>query len=78
MMDIVRSVLGAVRSFCRTQRELALEKLALRHQLAVLRRRNPGRIRTQGIDRALWSWIARAWKDWRSASLLWKQPEPVR
>ena len=51
---------------------LALENLALRHQLAVLRRTSPARIPAQRIDRALWSWIAGAWKDWRSASLLWK------
>ena len=31
MFDVLRSALGAVRSFCRTQRELALENLALRH-----------------------------------------------
>jgi len=31
MMDIVRSALEAVRFFCRMQRELALENLALRH-----------------------------------------------
>ena len=72
MFDVVRSVLGAVRSFCRMQRDLTLENLALRHQLAVLRRTSPARIAAQRMDRVLWSWIAGAWKDWRSASLLWK------
>lgn len=76
MMATVRSVLLAARSFLRTQRELALENLALRHQLAVLRRTNPGRVTAKRIDRALWSWIAGAWKDWRSASLLW-QPDTI-
>ena len=78
MFDVVLSALRAARSLCRTQRELALENLALRHQLAVLRRTSPARIPTQRIDRVLWSWIAGAWKDWRSASLLWKPDTIVR
>ena len=78
MFDVLRSALGALRSFCRTQRELALENLALRHQLAVLRRTSPARIAAERIDRVLWSWIAGAWKDWRNASLLWKPDTIVR
>jgi hypothetical protein len=33
MMTLLRSLLGAARSFLRTQRDLALENLALRHQI---------------------------------------------
>ena len=39
MLDIVRSLLGVLRATVRTHRALALENLALRHQLTVLQRR---------------------------------------
>ena len=38
MMTLLRSLLGAVRSFLRTQRDLALENQALCHQIGVLER----------------------------------------
>jgi len=38
MMILLRSLLGATRSFLRTQRDLAIENLALRHQIGVLER----------------------------------------
>ena len=33
MITLLRSLLGAARSFLRTQRDLAIENLALRHQI---------------------------------------------
>ena len=38
MLNVLRSLAGAARSFLRTQRELALKNLALRHQVGVLKR----------------------------------------
>jgi hypothetical protein len=38
MLNVLRSLAGAARSFLRTQRKLALENLALRHQVGVLKR----------------------------------------
>jgi hypothetical protein len=38
MMTLLRCLLGAARSFLRTHRDLALENLALRHQIGVLKR----------------------------------------
>jgi putative transposase len=40
---------------------LELEVIALRHQLAVLRRQRPGRVRLFAIDRLLWVWLYRVW-----------------
>jgi putative transposase len=41
--------------------ELELEVIALRHQLAVLRRQRPGRIQLFSIDRLIWVWLYRLW-----------------
>jgi hypothetical protein len=38
MLNILRSLVGAARSFFKTQKSLALENLALRHQVGVLKR----------------------------------------
>src|SRR5262249_60981063 len=62
MLDIVRSLLGALRATMRTHRALALENLALRHQLTVLQRRTHGRTRLTPADRLLWVWLARSWR----------------
>jgi hypothetical protein len=65
MLDIVRCLLGALRATVRTHAALALENLALRHQLTVLQRRNQGRTRLTPADRLLWVWLARSWREWR-------------
>ncbi len=41
--------------------ELELEVIALRHQLAVLRRQRPGRTQLFSIDRLIWVWLYRLW-----------------
>src|SRR6266481_298341 len=38
-----------------------LEVVALRHQLAVLRRQRPGRPKLTSLDRLLWVWLYRVW-----------------
>jgi putative transposase len=45
----------------RSRADLELEVIALRHQLAVLRRQRPGRTRISSIDRLLWVWLYRLW-----------------
>lgn len=54
---------------------LVAENLALRHQLAVLRR-SVKRPRLRARDRILWVWLSSYWKDWRS-SLVIVKPDTV-
>jgi len=56
-------------------KELTLENLALRQQLAVMKRQCP-RPRLRGTDRWFWVWLLRAWPNWRKALLL-VRPETV-
>jgi putative transposase len=54
---------------------IALENLALRHQLFVLQR-SVVRPHLSRWDRILWVWLSRVWTDWRS-SLVIVQPATV-
>jgi hypothetical protein len=54
---------------------IALENLALRHQLVVLQRA-VARPRLTRCDRILWVWLSRLWASWRS-SLVIVQPATV-
>src|SRR5437660_6540731 len=45
-------------------RQLALENLALRHQLAVYKRTTT-RPKLRTTDRRFWVWLARVWAEWR-------------
>jgi hypothetical protein len=68
-------IIRALISVLQTQRVLAVENLALRHQLLVLQRtaRKP---RLRATDRALWVLFSRFWPGWRQ-SLGIVQPETV-
>ena len=68
-------LLRTLRSAVRTRRELALENLALRQQLAVWKARQP-RPRLTEMDRIFWGVLSRLWKNWRS-SLQVVRPETV-
>jgi putative transposase len=68
-------LIGTLRSTVRTHRELALENLALRQQLAVWKARQP-RPRLRAMDRIFWVVLSRLWKSWRN-SLRMVRPETV-
>lgn len=68
---LLRTLLSALRS----HRALALENLALRHQLNVLKR-DVKRPRLKNRDRLLWVMLVRLWNDWRKPLIL-VQPETV-
>jgi putative transposase len=64
------------RSEPRTRAELVLEGIALRHQIAVLRRSGIRRPRFRRWDRLFWILLSWWWPAWRE-SLLIVQPETV-
>src|SRR2546427_8115132 len=59
-------LLGTLRSTVRTHRELALENLALRQQLAVFKAGQP-RPRLTAMDRIFWVVRSRLWTSWRNS-----------
>jgi len=68
MFNVLASVIGAALSFFKTQRELALENLALRHQIGVLKRTlGTRRIRLKLCDRKLWTTLFGIWSGWQQA-----------
>ncbi len=62
-------------SVLRRRRDLALENVALRQQLVVLRRQ-PGSVRLRDRDRLFWVWLRCVWLGWRGALVL-VQPATV-
>jgi putative transposase len=59
MIAVVIALTAALRSTVRSHADLVVEILALRHQLAVLRRQAPVRLRLRRIDRAVWVVLSR-------------------
>jgi len=57
---------------------LELEVIALRHQLAVLYRQHPGRLRLSALDRLLWIWLYRVWPPCLNIMLLVKPATVVQ
>jgi putative transposase len=70
MISILVSVLLTIKSLVRSRAALQLEVLALCHQLHVLNRSRPRRLRLTWADRLLWVWFSRVWNNWRSALVI--------
>jgi putative transposase len=66
------TVLDALASMVKTSAQLRLENLALRQQLAVLRRSAPKRLKLIPADRLFWVWLRCVWTDWKSALIIVK------
>ena len=62
-MSLVLALLAALRAALRTRTDLTLENLALRQQLALLRRRSK-RPKFGLLDRAFWIWLSQWWTRW--------------
>ena len=67
MPIFLTTLLASVRLIFQSRAALEFENLALRHQIAVLRRSAAKRLRLTSADRLLWICLSRLWHDWRSS-----------
>ena len=63
MAELILSILAAVPVFLRSRGDTALEVLALRQQVAVLKRKRP-RPPLNSFDRLFWTSLRRIWSRW--------------
>ena len=75
MLRLLFTFLETARSAFKTRRDLALENLALRQQLSVLRHQVT-RARPMKTDRAFWVVLSQLWDRWTD-SLVFVKPETV-
>src|ERR1700681_5037220 len=71
-MSVLLSLLLSLRTWARSRAALQLEVPALRHQLQVLRRTRPRRLRLAKADRWVWGRLSRIWTVWRTALVIVK------
>ena len=75
MLQFALSILAALHVFFPCRRDTALEILALRQQVATLKRRRP-RPTLSCLDRFFWTTLSRCWSGWRDVLII-VQPETV-
>src|SRR5262249_18728699 len=68
MLELLIVVIRTVTLALRGHREVVLENLALRQQLAAFHRTTRCRLRAR--DRLFWMALARIWRDWRTALIV--------
>jgi putative transposase len=71
----VLDLIAAARVFLQSRTDIAVEVLALRQQVAVLKRRRP-RPPLHSLDRLFWTVLRATWSRWKDALLIVK-PETV-
>jgi hypothetical protein len=69
MTEKVELLMGAIIRFFRARRRPLFENLALRRQLAALKRRRP-RPKLSIFDRLFWILARRFWSGWKQAPIL--------
>ena len=75
VIRLLLSLIAAARVFFRSRADIALEVLALRQQIGVLKRKRP-RPRLSPLDRLFWTVLRTTWSRWRDALVIVK-PETV-
>ncbi len=75
MQTIVTILVALVREFALSRATLRLENIALRQQMAVLKRERP-RPGLHPLDRVFWVFLSRLWPRWKDALVIVK-PETV-
>jgi putative transposase len=69
MITLLLHLLRLLPVLCGSHRQVAMENLALRHQLAVYKR-TATRPRLRPADRLFWVLLARIWAGWRQPLLI--------
>src|SRR6266851_1051660 len=69
MIDTVALLAGAILRLFQSRRMLLLENLALRQQLAVLKRKHP-RPRLTAFDKFFWVLVRGVWSQWKQALIV--------
>ena len=72
MVSILSAVVLIFAFRFRSRASLEIKLMAVRHQLAVLRRQRPGRPQLSSLDRLLWVWLYRIWPQVTDAMVLVK------
>src|SRR5215813_8633105 len=75
VIPVFLSLIAVARVFCQSRTDIALEVFALRHQIAVLKRKRP-RPRLSPLDRLFWTVLRTTWSRWRAVLVIVK-PETV-
>ena len=75
MVEFILALLAALRVFFRSRGDTALEILALRQQVAVLKRKRP-HPNLRSADRLFWTFLRGFWSRWVNALVVVK-PETV-
>jgi len=71
MQTIVMILVAFVRNFVLSRATLQLENIALRQQVAVLKRERP-RPQLRPLDRVFWVFLYRRWPRWKDALVIVK------
>jgi hypothetical protein len=75
VLQFILSILAVVHVFFRSRSDTALEILALRQQVAVLKRKRP-RPNLNSLDRLFWTFLRCSWSRWKDVLVIVK-PETV-
>jgi putative transposase len=71
MVEFTLALLGALRVFFRSRHDTAIEILALRQQISVLKRKRP-RPRLNQLDRLFWKTLSPVWFRWADVLVIVK------
>ena len=75
MLEFILSFIVGIRVFFRSRRDTALEVLALRQQVAVLKRKR-SRPKLNRLDRLFWTALRHCWSRWTEVLVIVK-PDTV-
>ena len=78
MVTILSTLVSLLSFRVRSRASLEPELVALRHQVTVMRRQHPGRLRLFSTDRLLWVWLYRIWPQVLNAMVLVKPATVVQ